>query len=89
MLYSYLFIELIMYSFIDLSIYKYNIYKDLLIWNIYIYLGIVLILKCEGKYLMFLVYVLLYIEEVYLKDLFVLKYFSKVIIVYIGYWFFW
>lgn len=38
---------------------------------------------------MFSVYVLLYIEEAHLKDLFALKYLSKVIIVYIGHWFPW
>lgn len=42
---SYPFIELTRYSFTDLSLYKYNIYKDELILNTHIHLCVALILK--------------------------------------------
>lgn len=59
---SFPFIKLIMYSSTDLSIYKYNIYKDLLISNTHIHLCIALILKWPQKKILdvlFSVYALL------------------------------
>lgn len=47
---SYPFIDLTMYNFKNLSIYKYNIYKDLFILDTYIYVYHSYKNDCRGKH---------------------------------------